>query len=315
MKNGIPKVVGLRDAVFLLVIVKILNRLSCLVVVGLLVAVAACGGRPAPVPSDRPERIVAMAPSLTETLLALDLGDRVVGLTRYCPPVPGAVSIGGYFDPSYEAILSLEPDLVVLMQSHDELHRRLGELGLNTLRVDQHDVEGILASIVTIAARCGVEQRGRDFEASLRTELDEISRAVSGRERPTTLVVVGRQPGGGKIGSLWAAAGDTFYDDVLDLAGGVNAITNTGIRYPELSREGLLAVDPDVVLDVLADGGVRGFSAHEAAADWSEATDLRAVRAGRVHILIEDFVVIPGPRIVDTVRRVAELLHPEVERP
>lgn len=300
---------------FLLVIMKTLNRLSCLAVVGFVAAAAACDGRPAAVPVDDPLRIVAMAPSLTETLLAIGLGDRVVGLTRYCPPVPGAVSIGGYFDPSYEVILSLEPDLVIVMQSHDELHRRLGDLGLRTLRVDQHDVAGILSSIETIAAECGVGQRGLELASSLRAELDEISTAVAGREKPTTLVIVGRQPGGGKIGGLWAAADDTFYDDVLDLAGGVNAITNTSIRYPELSREGLLAVDPDVILDVLADGGVREFSAEEASADWSGISDLRAVRDGRVHILMEDFVVIPGPRIVKTVKRVAELLHPEVEWP
>jgi iron complex transport system substrate-binding protein len=279
-------------------------------------ALAACGGRPRAVaPVTDPVRIVAMAPSLTETLLALDLGDRIVGLTRYCPPVPGAVSIGGYFDPSYEAILALEPDLVIVMQSHDELHRRLGDLGLNTLQVDQHDVEGILSAIEIIAARCGVHERGIELASSLRVELDSIAGKVAGRDRPTTMVVVGRQPGGGGIGSLWAAAGDTFYDDVLDLAGGVNAVSNAGVRYPEFSREGLLAVDPDVILDVLADGGVREVTADEAAADWRAVSDLRAVREDRVHILMDDFVVIPGPRIVDTVARVAELLHPEVEWP
>jgi len=293
-----------------------IQRGSWIAIASLAAALAACGGGPqAVVPAADPVRIVAMAPSLTETLLALDLGDRIVGSTRYCPPVPGAVSIGGYFDPSYEAILALEPDLVIVMQSHDELNRRLGDLGLSTLRVDQHDVEGILTSIEVIAERCGVRQRGLDLTSSMRAELEDVAAKVADRDRPTTLVVVGRQPGGGRIGSLWAAAGDTFYDDVLELAGGVNAVTSGGIRYPEFSREGLLAVDPDVILDVLAGGGVRDVTAAEAAADWNAASDLRAVREGRVHILMEEFVVIPGPRIVETVRTVARLLHPEVEWP
>lgn len=292
-----------------------IKRGTWIAIASLAAALAGCGARPQAAPAADPVRIVTMAPSLTETLLALDLGDRIVGSTRYCPPVPGAVSIGGYFDPSYEAILALEPDLVIVMQSHDELNRRVGDLGLSTLRVDQHDVEGILTSIEIIAERCGVRQRGLDLASSLRAELEDIAARVADRERPTTLVVVGRQPGGGGIGSLWAAAGDTFYDDVLDFAGGVNAIADGGIRYPEFSREGLLAVDPDVILDVLADGGAREVTAAEAAADWNAVSDLRAVREGRVHILVEDFVVIPGPRIVDTVKRVAELLHPEVEWP
>jgi iron complex transport system substrate-binding protein len=292
-----------------------IQRGSWIAIASLAAALAACGGRPHAAPVADPVRIVAMAPSLTETLVALGLGDRIVGSTRYCPPVPGAVSVGGYFDPSYEAILALEPDLVIVMQSHDELNRRLADLGLSTLRVDQHDVEGILTSIEVIADRCGVRQRGLELASSLRAELDHIAAKVAGRDRPTTLVVVGRQPGGGGIGSLWAAAGDTFYDDVLDVAGGVNAIAEGTIRYPEFSREGLLAVDPDVILDVLADGDAREVTAAEAAADWSAVSDLRAVREGRVHILLDDFVVIPGPRIVDTVKTVAELLHPEVEWP
>ncbi len=254
-----------------------------------------------------------MAPSLTETLLALGLEDRVVGVTRYCPPVSGAVIVGGYFDPSYEAILSLEPDLVLIMQSHDELNQRLGDLGLETLRVDQHDVDGILTSVETVAARCGVEQRGRELAAELRSAMDLVAARVEGRPRPRTLVVVGREPGGGRIGGLWVAASDTFYDDVLRLAGGANAVTTTAIRYPELSREGLLAVDADVVLDVLTDGGARGISKADALADWRGLADLRAVENGRVHVLTENFVVIPGPRIVETVRTFAELLHPEVE--
>lgn len=254
-----------------------------------------------------------MAPSLTETLLALELGERVVGVTRYCPDVEGAISVGGYFDPSYEAILSLEPDLVIVMQSHEELHRRLRDLGLDTLRVDQHDVEGIMASVDAIAVRCGVGERGRHLVDLLQAALGEVSIAVKGLDRPRTLVVVGREPGGGRVGTLWAAADDTFYDDVIRLAGGVNAVPRTAIRYPELSREGLIAVDADVILDVVADGGVRKISVEDAAAEWLEFGDLRAVQSGRVHVLMDDFVVIPGPRVIDTVRAFAEYLHPELQ--
>jgi iron complex transport system substrate-binding protein len=275
-------------------------------------ATAACGVRVEPRPAEAPTRIVAMAPSLTETLLALDLGDRVVGVTRYCPEVAGTVVVGGYLDPSYETILSLSPDLVVLMQSHDELHRRLDELGLETLRVDQHDIEGILGSIERIADRCGVAPRGRRLVASLRAELDEVAQRVAGLERPSALVVVGREPGGGRVGGIWVAAADTFYDDVLRVAGGANAAPVTPIHYPELGREGLLAVDPEVIFDIIADGGARAVGLERAAADWDDLGDLRAVAAGRVHVLEEDFVVIPGPRIVDTVRAFAVRLHPEV---
>jgi len=281
--------------------------------VGALLAVLATAGCGAPNddrPDTEPSRIVSMAPSLTETLLALRLGDRVVGVTRYCPPVPGAVSVGGHLDPSVEGIVALDPDLVLLMQSHDELRARLEKLGLTTFQVDQHDITAILDAITAIADRCGVGDRGRRLAARLRTELDSVADSVAEGPRPRVLAVVGREPGTGRITSLWAAGPDTFFDDVLTLAGGVNVLGDSAIRYPELSREGLLAVDPDVILDIVADGGSPGLDSETIAADWRGLDDLRAVRDGRVHVITDSRVVIPGPSIVDTVRIVAGLLHP-----
>ncbi len=120
-------------------------------------------------------------------------------------------------------------------------------------------------------------------------------------------------PGAGDSAPCGPLPMSTFYGDVIRLAGGVNAISATAIRYPELSREGLIAVDPDVIVDIVADGGVRGISNEAAAADWLELGDLRAVRDDRVFVLTDDFVVIPGPRIVDTVRTFAECIHPELQ--
>jgi iron complex transport system substrate-binding protein len=309
MKNGIPEALA-SGMPFLL------ERLRMgAAVVGLLAIGSACVAKPGPVAGSSPQRIVSLAPSLTESLLALDLADRIVGVTRYCPEVGGAVRVGGYFDPSLETIVALDPDLVVLMQSHDELRRRFSNLGLETLQVDQHDVQGVLSSLVVIAERCGVGARGRLVRVNLESALAEVSTAVAGLDRPRTLVVVGREPGSGRIGTVWAAAPDTFYDDVVRLAGGANVIEDTGIRYPELGREGLLALDPDVILDVLADGGARGLDLDAAAGDWFDLDDVSAVRAGKVHLLTEDYVMIPGPRIVETVRSFARRLHPEVAWP
>lgn len=288
-----------------------------LVAPALAVSVAACAGRPpAPAPAQStPSRIVSMAPSLTETLLALELDDRVVGTTRYCPPVPGAASVGGHLDPGIESIVALDPDLVLLMQSHDELRGRLEGLGLATLQVDQHDVAAILAAVETIAEHCGAAATGRRLAAELESELAAVAAAVAGADRPRVLVAVGREPGAGRITSLWAAGPNTFFDDVVTLAGGVNALPDSAIRYPELSLEGLLGIDADIILDVVADGGRTGLDVVAIAADWRGLDDLRAVRDGRVHVLTESHVVIPGPRIVDTVRTVAECLHPGVDLP
>jgi iron complex transport system substrate-binding protein len=268
-------------------------------------------------PTDSPpQRIVSLAPSLTETLFALGLGERVVGVTRYCAYPPEALElpkIGGHLDPSYEALLSLQPDLVVLIPSSDEIERRLESLGVRVLRIDQHDVEGVLESITLLAAACGVPERGADLRASVDERLGKVAARIAGEPRPRAVVVVGHDVGGGVVRSVWAAGPDTFYDGVLQIAGGVNGVEGGLARYPELSREGLASIDPDVVLDVIAGLEERGLNIPEIRDSWLKLVELRAVREGRVEILDGDVMVVPGPRLPEMVENVARALHPELE--
>ncbi len=113
-----------------------------------------------------------MSPGLTETLFALGVGDRVVGVTRFCNFPPEAASrarVGGFLDPNWEAIVALEPDLVVLMESHLDVEARLAGLGIASLKVDQHDVESALASFELLANACGVGDRGVELRRLVAT--------------------------------------------------------------------------------------------------------------------------------------------------
>jgi iron complex transport system substrate-binding protein len=294
------------------------------ILAGAAVALAAAACRPTPAP-DRatpptaapPARIISLAPSVTEVLFALGLGDRVVGVTSFCrypPEVARLPKVGGYLDLNLEAIVGLDPDLVVLIQDHDAARARLETLGIPTLQVDQRDLDGILRSIVDIAERCGVGQRGGELVAEIRARLDDVEQRVAGLPRPRTLAVVGREAGSGTLTTVWVAGTETFYDDVIRLAGGVNAAAPSPVLYPELSREGLLHIDPDVILDLLADLDDRGVAAEAAAADWQQLAPLRAARSGRVHLIEHELTVVPGPRVADLVEEVAQALHPEAVR-
>jgi iron complex transport system substrate-binding protein len=260
-----------------------------------------------------PTRIVSMAPSLTESLFALGVGDRVVGRTRYCsfpPEVAEIPEIGGHLDPNIEAIVALRPDLVFTIPSSEEAVARLRSLGIRVLPVDQHDVAAVLQSVIVLADACGVPERGVALRARLEQKLETVRRAVQGRPRPTVVVVVGRELGEGAVRSVWAAGPETFYGDVVDIAGGVNVVTGGLVRYPEISREGLVALDPDVILDVVAGLDERGLDAEAVRADWVNLGELRAVRDGRVYVLAGDAMVVPGPRLPELVDAVANALHP-----
>jgi len=293
------------------------NFQAVIVLVGAML-VAGCADRPVSesIVAESPQRIVSLAPSLTETLFALGLGDRVVGVTRFCAHPPEArelPQVGGYLDPNYEALVALEPDLVVLIPSSAETGRRLESLGIRALRVDQHDVAGVLQSITVLAAACGVPGRGAELRTSIEKRLASVAERVAGIPRQRTVVVVGHDVGGGVVRRVWAAGPDTFYDDVLAVAGGVNAVAGGISRYPELSREGLAALDPDVVLDVIAGVEERDIDLDEIRAGWQKLVELRVVREARVSILEGDVMVVPGPRLPEMVERIARALHPEIE--
>jgi iron complex transport system substrate-binding protein len=263
-----------------------------------------------------PRRIVSLAPSLTETLFALGLGERVVGVTRYCA-FPAEVrelpKIGGHLDPNFEAIVSLEPDLVMVIPSSHENRVRLESLGVRVLEVDQHDIDSILASILAVAEACGVAERGEALRARIERRLGRVAAAVDDVSRPRAVVVVGHQLGEGAVRSVWAAGRNTFYDGVLRSAGGVNAVEGGVAHYPELSREGLAALDPDVVVDVMAGLENRNLEFDDVVAGWRRLPELRAVREHRIVVLEGDHLVVPGPRLPELVEAVARALHPEIE--
>jgi iron complex transport system substrate-binding protein len=263
-----------------------------------------------------PLRIVSLAPSLTETLFALGLGDRVVGVTRYCAyplETRNLPRVGGHLDPNFEAIVSLEPDLVVAIPSSHENRLRLESLGIPVIEVDQHDVDSVLASVNSLAEACGVAGRGAALRAGLEARMARVASAVAGASRPRTLIVVGHQIGEGSVRSVWVAGPDTFYDGVIEIAGGVNAVDGGVARYPELSREGLVSIDPDVVLDVIAGLEDRHLDPDSVRAGWMQLTELRAVRDHRVSVLVGDQMVVPGPRLPEMVEAVARALHPELD--
>jgi iron complex transport system substrate-binding protein len=203
---------------------------------------------------------------------------------------------------------------VILIQAHNAARARLEALGLPTLQVDQGDLDGILRSIEEIAERCVAADRGDRLVATIRGRLDAVEQRVAGLPRPRTLAVVGREAGSGALATVWVAGTETFYDDVITLAGGVNAAAPSPVAYPEVSREGLLHIDPDVIVDLLADLDQRGVAAEAAAADWQALGALRAVRSGRVHLLEHELTVVPGPRVAELVEQVAQVLHPEAFR-
>ncbi|MGQ9663438.1 MAG: ABC transporter substrate-binding protein [Kiritimatiellia bacterium] len=258
-------------------------------------------------------RIVSLAPSITETLFALGLGDRVVGVTQYCRYPPAAVTrtkVGAYLDPNYEAILSLQPDLVILLEGQPDVHQRLTRLGFELLTVNHTTIEGILKSFEQIGERCGVLEKASQVRDSMRYRLTEIEKRTAGRPRSRVLVSSGRTLGTGNLQEVYVPGPGNFYDTLIWLAGGTNAYSGP-LSYAVVSAEGILRMNPDVVIELAPDLEAQQVDRKKILAEWQQLPDVAAVRNGRVYIFDESYVAIPGPRIVLLVEKMAQVIHPE----
>jgi iron complex transport system substrate-binding protein len=272
-------------------------------------------GEGARVSGHRYERIVSLSPSITETLFAIGLGDRVAGVTRFCafPPEARAKSkVGGFVDTNYEALVALKPDLVILLPSHEQARAYLSGLGIETLTVRNEPVGEILRTITVIGRVCGAERQADSLVTAIRSRVRAVEEHTAGLARPRVLVSVGRNAGAGAPGPVYVAGPGTYYDGLVALAGGENAYRGAAIAYPELSREGITRLDPDIIVDLIPDLGQRGVSEQAARGDWNALRDVRAVKNGRVYVLTADYTTVPGPRFIRTLEDLARLFHPEV---
>jgi len=263
-----------------------------------------------------PARLVSMAPSITEMVYALGLGNRLVGVTRYCEFPPEAKKVtetGGFLDPNYEVVMRLEPDLVILLAVHAEAKQRFKELGIPTLEVDHRTLDGILDSIAVIGKSCGTESSAAELLSEIESRLEYIESQTRDLERPRVLLSAGRGIGSGRITEVHAAGKNQWYDDVIRMAGGKNAFTNEAVQFPTLTGEGLLHLNPDVIIEMIPELDETDHTAEDLVADWNSLDELTAVKNGDVHILTGDYVTIPGPRVIRVVEDIARVLHPGLE--
>ena len=257
-----------------------------------------------------------MAPSITETLYALGLGDRVVGVTRYCeypPDVRRKTRVGGYLDPNLEAILTLKPDLVIMLEEHAESMPSMDKLKLETLVVNHKTIDGVIDSFRAIGRRCGKGPKGRRMAHRFKSRLERISEAAQGLPRPKVLFVLDRTFGRGHLTDVYVAGADEYFDTIIESAGGRNACRVRTVRNPVVSPEGILRLDPDVIVDLVRPEVIERFDRPTILADWNELAQVKAVRNGQLLIFDKSYACVPGPRLLQLVEDLARALHPEVD--
>jgi iron complex transport system substrate-binding protein len=260
--------------------------------------------------AQRPARIISLIPAATEILFAVGAGDQVVGVSSfdtYPPEATTRTRVGALLNPDVERILSLKPDLVVLYVTQVELASRLERVRVPTFAYRHTSLTDVSTTIQSLGSRVGRAAEAARVVQGLETGLDGVRRSVAGRPRPTVALVFGRETG--TLRSIFVSGGVGFLHDLVETAGGRNAFADVNRESLQVSSEAILARAPEIVVETHQSSWDQSATAREQAV-WRTLSSLPAVRANRVHIVSDDRLFIPGPRVVDAARILAGVIHP-----
>lgn len=252
-----------------------------------------------------PKRIVSLMPSCTEDLFALGLGGRIVGVTDYCdyPPEARRLPRVGGLTTSIEKVVSLRPDLVVASASGNrkaiEALEALADRRVPVFALEPRTLPTLFSGILALGTVTGRTAQAQALVRRLRARAALVAARVRANAvRPRVLFVLSREP-------LWVAGSDNFIDEMITAAGGVNVARALGPGYHTWTLEEAVVAQPDAIFTTK-----EGLQAFAGRTGWSS---IAAVRRGAVTAL-GYAAVRPGPRLIDTIERMASLLHPARRR-
>ncbi len=256
---------------------------------------------PTPTPGAAELRVISLSPSISGILLALGVGDAIIGSDRFSRQLEGleeTPSLGGLFAPNLERTIELRPTLVLGVRSEQQraFFEQLRAREIVAHAIDPQTLPEVLASFREIAQLVGREAEGEALVRRVTRELDEVSRSRGSRVRPRVALVVNREP-------LYVVGGGSFVSELIGIAGGTNIFGELEAPYPQISLEVLAERQPDVLVDTtypaLDDDG-------EARRYWSR---FRWVQ--RVELIPTGVVTVPGAELHRAARLIQAALHAE----
>jgi len=253
-----------------------------------------------------PQRIISIAPSVTEILFAIGLGEKIVGVSTHCNYPPEArlkEKIGGYITPSLERIIALQPDLVI-GTADGELKpfvNKLAGLGVPVYITNSQSVAEVMTSIQNVGGVTYSLAGAKKVIVSMKGKMQTVRDKIRGRPRLRVLHILSYDP-------LISSGKGTFVHDLIHLAGGTNVAEEAKGKHPRYSMEEVIAQDPQVI--ILSSMKSRDPLA-EQRSWWSRWSEISAVRLGRIYVVDADLIHRPSPRIVEGLEELARAIHPE----
>jgi iron complex transport system substrate-binding protein len=248
--------------------------------------------------SAAPERIVSLAPNVTEILFALGVGDRIVGVTSFCDYPPESkkkTSIGGMSNPSFEAVLSLRPDLVILTEDGNQkaFEERIRKRGIKTFVFKARRMSELPAEIAYLGKILGAEKSAACLSRSINNSMANIKAREINSHNSKALFIIWPEP-------LLVAGTETAIDDSLVLLGVKNIASDTKTRYPQYSIEEVIRRNPDIIFIGKGHEDMQNISTKL----LSKLQMVNAVKNGRVYFISDNLYRL-GPRVIDGIKELA----------
>ncbi len=281
-------------------------------------------------------RIVSTAPSITETLFELKLGDSIVAVSDYCKypkEIEGLPRVGSLYNFNVEAIVELVPDFVVILKENEVLAKSLEKFGIETVGVDHSSLEGVGASFEILGERAervvvaksgfrkqeGARERGRELRDGFQARIEAARSSDAHCPKSRVLISLYRTFGTKRLGEVYVAAQNQYFNEILEIVGAENCAGSMVGAAPTLNEEGILALNPDVIVDLSTDGIELDEEKRDAQilarrAEWETlGLNVDAVKEGRIYPILDDYATVPGPRSIVFIEKLVELLHSEKE--
>ena len=258
--------------------------------------------------SPSPQRIVSLAPGITEILYALNLADKIVGVTSFCNWPPAARQkqrIGGFINPSIEQIVSLKPDLIIATAdgNRQDTVRQLERIGLPVYVTNPSDTNGILRSISHLGKITARKNAAATLVRQLQKRLSNIEAQIRHKSKPHVFFQIGLEP-------LITIGGRTLINEVIQRAGGVNIASLDTARYPRYSPEGIMAGSPDIILFAPMANDKEFIAVKKF---WQQFEGVPAVKNNRIYPIDTDLISRASVRIIDAIETMALIFHPDIK--
>lgn len=273
-----------------------------------------------------PRRIISLTPVGTEILFELGQGANIIGVTNFCDYPPEALKkpkIGDFAAINFEAMISMKTDLLLIQDIHKQFIPQLEKLKIPYIVLKQNSIDEICDSITRLGKICEAGKKASALVARIRSDVVFVTSKVKGRVKPRVLLCVSRELSESYINSFYVAGNNNFYGEIIALAGGENASKERKTSYPQVSLEGLMQINPDVIIDLVGDKTFYHskenidvntiFNEKYLKAQWERSARVNAVKDHRVNIMEGTFYLRPGPRIGRILKAFAKAIHPEVK--